>query len=121
MFIESGFDGSFGTYSETPPSPPVATGVEEREPVWGIYRLHIDCGRSGDLTGVFSATDVQVENFIGKRFYASEALGKHSEVSGTFDPEEFTLVTQDPVAVEVFNKYNLDSGWTPWILLREDN
>lgn len=121
MFIESGFDGTFGTYSGIPPMPPVAAPVTEEAPVRGIYRLNIDCGRSGSLDGIFSATDEYIKSIIGRSFSADEPLGKHSFVSGNFEEDEFVLVTQDPAAVAMFDKYNLESGWTPYNLIDEDD
>ena len=119
MFIESGFDGSFGTYTEAPPPAGIAACLDDPHPVKGVYRLYIDCGRMGSLEGIFWDTDVGIKDHVGKRFYAGEALGKHSDISGVFKEEMFTLVTDDIVAVSAFIKYNFSSGWDPSSLLEE--
>ncbi len=50
----------------------------------GIYRLTFDCGRSGNLTGVFVDTDLRVKKLVETKMviYFGEVLGKHSEVMG---------------------------------------
>nr|CAI3971214.1 hypothetical protein ORM20_00165 [Ochrobactrum phage ORM_20] len=123
MFVESGFDCSPRTYyamagiASLKPVP----GTESGEPKLGVYYLDIDCGRMGSLTGKFSATDRDVADLIGKEYYASEALGKYSEISGKFEPKHFGLVTDDPFAVDVFNKYDFASGWNPYDILQESD
>lgn len=55
-----------------------------------------DCSFIG---GLFKATDEEVENLIGKSIYLGEADGKHSEVYGTVEREEISLVSADPTVV----------------------
>ncbi|MEO6176969.1 MAG: hypothetical protein ABIP27_17580 [Flavobacterium circumlabens] len=82
----------------------------------GIYKLSVDCGRSGDLEGVFIATDVQVKALIDSKIevYFGEILGKHSEVYGAIEKKEVKLLTQDINAIEVVEKYNLSNGVNPF-------
>jgi hypothetical protein len=47
-----------------------------------IYRMDIDCGRNGNLTGVFIADKDHVKILLEKKIeiYFGEVLGKHSEI-----------------------------------------
>lgn len=60
-----------------------------------LYKFKWDCGRQGELTGIFIATKEEIENSIGKNVYFGEALGKHSEVYGTLEKSEFTIISED--------------------------
>ena len=81
-----------------------------------IYKLSIDCGRSGDLEGVFIATKQQVTKLISSKIevYFGEVLGKHSEVYGAIEKKEIKLLTDDPTAVEIVEKYKLTNGFNPF-------
>lgn len=79
----------------------------------GVYRFYWDCGRNGDLNGIFSADKSDVEKVIGCRIDFGEVLGKHSEVYGTIDPEDIFLITEDPVAVNIFDLHGFESGYNP--------
>lgn len=79
-----------------------------------IYKMTFDCGRMGELTGIFTADSKDIKNLIGKEVYFGEVLGKHSEVYGTIDKNEIKLVTKEKEAIEVFEKYGLESGYNPF-------
>lgn len=80
----------------------------------GIYRFYWDCGRNGHLSGIFLATADEVEDLIGREVHFGEVLGKHSDVYGTIEDGEITLVTTDPAAVAVFRKFDLSEGYNPF-------
>lgn len=86
----------------------------------GIYRLNIDCGRMGDVEGVFVADSKDVADIIGKYVYFGEILGKHSEIEGNIEESEITLLTDNGVAVAVVEKYNLSTGYNPFDYLGEN-
>lgn len=60
-----------------------------------LYSFYVDCGRQGSLDGLFIATQQEVNNAIGKEIYFGEVLGKHSDVQGTLESHEITLVSED--------------------------
>lgn len=60
-----------------------------------LYSFHWDCGRSGDLDGLFVAEEDQVESAIGKRLYFGEVLGKHSEVEGILEASDLEEVSSE--------------------------
>lgn len=65
-----------------------------------LYSFYVDCGRMGSLDGLFIATQEQVDSAIGKQMYFGEVLGKHSEVQGTLEAHEVTLVSSDQDKVD---------------------
>lgn len=72
-----------------------------------IYRFYWDCGRQGDLQGVFAATPEQIEKLIGQHVNFGEVLGKHSEVHGTIDEDDIELATSDQDFVKRAIEYGL--------------
>lgn len=65
-----------------------------------LYSFYWDCGRSGNLSGLFIAEESEVDNILGKEVYFGEVLGKHSEVYGTVDAEDIEIVSEDQEKVE---------------------
>lgn len=61
----------------------------------GLYEFYWDCGRQGDLSGLF-IEDIEVVNgLIGSSLYFGEVLGKHSEIYGTWDEGDVKLISDD--------------------------
>lgn len=69
-----------------------------------IYEFHWDCGRMGDVDGMFIAEKSEVEAAIGKEVYFGEILGKHSDVHGTLDREDLTIKTEDQEFIAKFEE-----------------
>lgn len=84
---------------------------ECKECLWSFYW---DCGRQGEVTGLFKATKEEVKNAIGKEVRFGEILGKHSEVEGTLEDGEITLVSDNPIEVMSAT----ESGYNPLHYLR---
>ena len=76
-----------------------------------LWNFHWDCGRQGDLEGLFVATEDEVKQLIGQRVYFGEVLGKHSEIYGTIEEGEITKVDIDSETVEKVSKH-LGSVWS---------
>lgn len=76
-----------------------------------LYKFYWDCGRSGDLEGLFVATEEEIKNAIGSEVYFGEVLGKHSEVHGTLEEGDIRKLEVSPEAVEEVSKY-LGKGWS---------
>ena len=80
-----------------------------------IYKMFISCGRQGDLESTFIATEEQINQLVGKEAYFSEPFGKFSEVSGTYDAENFTRIDCDESAVAVVESLGiLPTGFYPF-------
>lgn len=65
-----------------------------------LYSFYVDCGRQGSLDGLFITTQEEVDKAIGKEMYFGEVLGKHSDVQGTLEAHEITLVSTDQDKVQ---------------------
>ncbi len=87
----------------------------------GVYRFYWDCGRMGELTGVFVAEEKAVKKHIGADIYFGEVLGKHSEIFGTLDEGDLELLETEPVFVSKFEEiFPHGTGYNPLNYLRED-
>lgn len=60
-----------------------------------IAQFYWDCGRMGEVDGLFVTTKEALDKAYGKEIYFGEILGKHSEVSGTLDESDITILTED--------------------------
>lgn len=60
------------------------------------------------IGGLFVATDEEVKNLIGKQVYFGEYEGKHSDVYGTIEEGEITLVSDNPIVVEAVGNFGLN-------------
>jgi len=80
-----------------------------------LWRFHVDCGRQGDLEGLFVATEQEIKDTIGKYAYFGEVLGKHSEIYGDIEEKEITKVDLDSETVAKVSKILGDtwSGFNP--------
>jgi hypothetical protein len=87
-----------------------------------LYSFHWDCGRSGDLDGLFVAEEDQVESAIGKRLYFGEVLGKHSDVEGILEASDLEEVSseQDKITWLVDLLGTSISGFNPLEALAEE-
>ena len=57
---------------------------------------------------VCSKTDKEIENLIGREIYLGEYEGKHSEVYGTVDKKDITLVSDNPVVLETIGNFGIN-------------
>ena len=84
-----------------------------------LYRFHWDCGRQGDVYGIFAAEPAEVAAAIGREVYFGEILGKHSEIEGTLDAREIEILTDDAAFIAKAAEYGLiPSGHNPLEHLR---
>jgi len=72
-----------------------------------LYKFMWDCGRMGDVEGIFAATDEVIQNAIGKRVYFGEILGKHSEIYGDLGDGDLTELTDDQEFISKTSTYGL--------------
>lgn len=87
----------------------------------GIYKFEWDCGRSGNMEGLFIADSEDIKKLIesDEEIYFGEVLGKHSEVYGTIEKDDITLVSDDLNSISVFEKLDLSMGCNPLEYLKE--
>lgn len=65
-----------------------------------LWKFYWDCGRQGDVQGLFIATEDEIKSSIGKQVYFGEILGKHSEIYGTLDEGDVERINVEPDVIE---------------------
>lgn len=60
-----------------------------------LASFHWDCGRMGDVEGLFVTTREELAAGYGKSVYFGEILGKHSEVYGFLEEKDITIESDD--------------------------
>lgn len=82
-----------------------------------LYKFGWDCGRQGNVEGVFIATDESIQSAIGKRVSFGEILGKHSDIRGVLDAEDLVVLSDAPDVIsimkKVFGSERTISGYNP--------
>lgn len=88
-----------------------------------IAKFHWDCGRMGDVDGLFIADKSKLESANGEHVYFGEILGKHSEVYGDLDESAITILTEDQDFIAKFIEIMGDgtiSGYNPLEYLSDE-
>jgi hypothetical protein len=67
-----------------------------------LYKFYWDCGRQGDISGLFISDDKTISDNIGKNVYFGEVLGKHSEIFGYLEPKDLEEISQDQEFIKSF-------------------
>ena len=80
-----------------------------------LYKFYWDCGRLGDVESIFIAEEDDVKSAIGKEVYFGEILGKHSEVYGDLEKEDFEELKVSNETIEELAEVIGDtiSGYNP--------
>ena len=60
-----------------------------------LYSFFWDCGRMGDVEGLFIAEESEVDAAIGSEVYFGEILGKHSNIRGTLSSEDLKVISDE--------------------------
>lgn len=60
-----------------------------------LYSFFWDCGRMGDVEGLFIAEEADVDAAIGSQVSFGEILGKHSEISGTLSSVDLKVISDE--------------------------
>lgn len=85
-----------------------------------LYRFHWDCGRQGDVEGVFVSDEETIKAALGKTVSFGSILGKHSEVYGELDLEALTVLTDDQDFIAKFEQFlPRGNGYNPLNYLPE--
>lgn len=85
----------------------------------GIYNLFLDF-HFGTIEGIFVEETDKITSILGKSINFGDVLGKHSEVIGEIEVGDISLVTEDPQAVAIFERYNMETGYNPFYYLNDD-
>jgi hypothetical protein len=87
-----------------------------------LARFYWDCGRNGDVEGLFITTKADLKKLYGKNVYFGEILGKHSEVHGEVNECDIDILTEDQdflVKLEAILGTTL-SGYNPFDYFEPD-
>ena len=87
-----------------------------------LVQFYWDCGRSGDVEGLFIRAKEDLSKIIGKEVYFGEILGKHSEVYGTINDGDLVVVSEDQSVIKVLEDIFTDgtiSGYNPFEFLQD--
>ena len=95
------------------PAPYIMKGFDMSE--YKVFLIDIDCGRSGDLSGLYLAKPEALEALNGAIFSAHDVLGKHSEIyfiwgEGEFEPGITPQDAWDVIDLDVLAKSLSPSG-----------
>lgn len=81
-----------------------------------LFKLHFDCGRLGVLDGIFISEKEDIDILLEHEDIIidfGEVLGKHSYIYGNLIVEDITFVTDSKEVIDIFENYNLVSGYNP--------
>lgn len=81
-----------------------------------LYKFYADCGRMGQLEGIFISTQEKVDKLIKSKIevYFGEVLGKHSEIFGNIEKKEIEFITDIPKVIEIVERFDLTTGYNPF-------
>lgn len=87
-----------------------------------LYRFFWDCGRQGELEGLFVEDEKVLRASFGTRLYFGEVLGKHSDIYGTFEEEDVEkMELSSETVTEVSKILGVTwSGYNPMNYLSEE-
>ncbi len=89
-----------------------------------IYKFYWDCGRNGEVEGLFIAEQDDIRAAIGKEVYFGEILGKHSDICGKLEESDLTIKTDDVDFIDKFQEIlgytGSISGYNPLEYIEED-
>ena len=88
-----------------------------------VYKLHFDCGRNGELTGLFIAEKEDVDKLIesGEEVCFGEVLGKHSEVCGLIEESDITLISTEENVIKLIEEHGLENGFNPFDYINDND
>ena len=89
-----------------------------------MWSFLVDCGRMGDLEGLFIASPDEVADCMGKTIYFDEPLGKHSEIELEISDEYIKRLLVEQSTVEDMRRVcggNTISGFNPIEMCIEQN
>lgn len=88
-----------------------------------LVKFFWDCGRSGEVQGLFITTASELQAAYGKDVYFGEILGKHSEVYGTLGEDDVEIISEDQNLLETLENLlgATISGYNPLEYLQESD
>jgi hypothetical protein len=84
-----------------------------------LYKFHVNYGRMGNISGIFSIEENELTRYNGKMVYFGEILGKHSDVDYEINKDDFTVLTDDQDFISRFDEMGCESGYNPFDYVSE--
>ncbi len=83
-----------------------------------LYKFNFDCGRMGNLDGIFVADDKKIKQLIKQNpsIYFGEVLGKYSEIFGDFSEMNVEKIKMDSRTVKKVSSI-LGKSWGGYNLM----
>ena len=79
-----------------------------------LYRFYENCGRMGDLEGIFFFFLKEIEDDIGLLVYFGEVLGKHSDISVEITKNNIKKIDADQDFIDKANSLGIiPTGYNP--------
>lgn len=94
-------------------------GVAQKDGKKALWRYTMEVRRVGTVEGLFTATDEEIQQALGREVDFGEVLGKHSNIRGVLEEKEFKRLTDDPAFIEKFDRFKCASGHNPLKYLAE--
>ncbi len=80
-----------------------------------LYRFSWDYGRSGNVEGVFIATEDEIDSAMYKEVWFGDILGKHSDVYGILEEHDLEILDVSDITIQELKKVlgRSISGYNP--------
>ena len=85
-----------------------------------LFKFKFDCGRMGELNGIFAADQNDIDKVMGEEIYFGEVLGKHSEIVGPLEEGDLTILSEDQEFIKKFEEIVGDIGYNPLDYIEEE-
>ena len=84
-----------------------------------LAEFFVDCGRMGELHGLFVAESESIADAFGREAYFDEVLGKHSEIEVELNSDNIAVLGASDAFIEEFQRLLPDGvGICPLSYLR---
>ena len=78
-----------------------------------LFKFEWDCGRQGNLRGMFLAEQSEIDGLMGQNIVFGEVLGKHSYIEGILEEEDLEEVELQTGDIDVLKRvFDLPQGGT---------
>lgn len=86
----------------------------------GIYKFYANTKNGSKLEGIFTERSCAVDLILGKVITLAPPFNNYVETL-YLDVGTITLCTDDPDVVSIFQRYNMDTGFNPFLCLDDSD
>ena len=82
-----------------------------------LVKFHWNCGRMGELDGLFVTTREALREIVGTQINFGEVLGKHSNIYGELSEQDCVILCEDQAFIDKLLGYvghNTIAGYNPF-------